>query len=102
VKRSENGLTSEERREIGVLMSHWHSSQGDPIYAVGSFFVDGKRYPDREQVSSALYWIEKDLGQARERKHGWGRKEVGELLKISKALKRELWTYPKPKEEDEL
>jgi ribosomal protein L20A (L18A) len=45
-------------KRLGLLMSHWHSSQYDPIYAVGSYFVDGKKYPTIEIVERALVSFE--------------------------------------------
>jgi hypothetical protein len=32
---------------------------GDPLYAVGSYFVSGDRYPDRERVEDALTQVER-------------------------------------------
>lgn len=51
------------RRDLGELMQHWHSSQNDPIYAVGSFYFAGKAYPDPEVVQDAIAALEKDLSE---------------------------------------
>jgi len=45
-------------KRLGLLMSHWHSSQNDPIYAVGSYFVDDEQYPNIEVVERALSGFE--------------------------------------------
>lgn len=46
------------RQKAGLLMQHWHSSQNDPVYAVGSFYFEGKQYPDTEIVSDAKERLE--------------------------------------------
>ena len=77
-----------ELRDIGEKLQHWHASQGDPIYAVGSFFFDGDDYPDLDVVAQAKARLESDLrafdGDGdRARKNGWGaeeREELGELV----------------------
>lgn len=42
------------RRDLGELMQHWHSSQNDPIYAVGSYYYAGAKHPNCDVVNSAL------------------------------------------------
>lgn len=42
------------RIKLGILILGWHSSINDPIYAVGSFYVDNKEYPDKTIVENAL------------------------------------------------
>src|ERR1043166_7572638 len=44
--------------EYGDNMQHWHSSGGDPIYAVGSYAYSGKIHPDRDTIESALSELE--------------------------------------------
>ena len=46
-------------------MCQWHSSMGDPIYAVGSYYVSGKAYPDAEVVGDALSRLETYLSMAK-------------------------------------
>lgn len=46
------------RRQLGLLMHNWHASQGDPIYAVGSFYYSGDVYPRKEIVEDALREVE--------------------------------------------
>jgi hypothetical protein len=42
-----------KRQELGALMLNWHVSQGDALYAVGSYYVGDMRYPRKEMVESA-------------------------------------------------
>jgi hypothetical protein len=37
----------------------------DPVYAVGSFYIDGTVYPDKEIVENALRNLTRDLDQYR-------------------------------------
>jgi hypothetical protein len=39
--------------DLGEKLCHWHASQGDPIYAVGSYANTGKVHPSRETVERA-------------------------------------------------
>ena len=39
--------------EIGLKMHNWHSGQFDPIYMVGSYFVNGEHYPNLQIVADA-------------------------------------------------
>jgi DNA repair protein RadC len=50
-----------DRRELGIKMHEWHAGQGDPLYAVGSYYYTGQKYPDREVVERAETEIEKLL-----------------------------------------
>ena len=43
-----------DRRELGLRMRLWHSSQWDPIYMVGSLYYNNEVYPDKDVVESAL------------------------------------------------
>jgi hypothetical protein len=40
--------------DLGEALCQWHASQGDPIYAVGSYANTGEVHPDRDTVESAL------------------------------------------------
>jgi len=51
------------RRDLGFRMLDWHGGQGDPVYAVGSFYVDNKVYPKKEVVEDALGNLSSDLSQ---------------------------------------
>jgi hypothetical protein len=39
--------------DLGLRMHNWHASQGDPVYAVGSYFAGGRDYPDLNVVMEA-------------------------------------------------
>lgn len=41
------------RQQVGILMLDWHSGQGDPIYAVGSFYFGGDPYPRLDVMETA-------------------------------------------------
>lgn len=53
-----------ELRAIGNRLLQWHGGQGDPIYAVGSFYSSGKEYPDKEVIERAATVLEKLAGAA--------------------------------------
>ncbi len=52
-----------ERSELGLRMQSWHRSSGDPIYAVGSFYFSGQRYPKKEIADAALEKLKTLLDQ---------------------------------------
>jgi len=52
-----------DRVELGERMLQWHGGQNDPVYAVGSFYLSGKQYPDQEVVEDALANLEAELEQ---------------------------------------
>lgn len=58
------------RIELGERMQQWHSSMGDPIYAVGSYYFAGDRYPVKATVEDALLNLQSDLSQARQMDRG--------------------------------
>lgn len=51
------------RRELGERLCDWHSSGSDPIYAVGSFYVNNQVYPDKQIVQDALSNLTKNLDE---------------------------------------
>ena len=59
-----------DRCSLGERMLRWHWGQGDPVYAVGSFYVSGSRYPRRSVVSSALGNLQSELRIVRTMLHG--------------------------------
>ncbi len=83
-------------KEIGMLMSKWHASMNDPIYAVGSFAVAGEAYPDAEVVRAAIRRVDGDLVDAEAGLHEWGPVEVAELRHIRYALSACLGETPDP------
>lgn len=58
------------RTALGNRLLQWHSSQGDPIYAVGSFYIDGTVYPVAEVVEDAMRNITSDLRKFRKMVRG--------------------------------
>lgn len=52
-----------DRVELGLRLNQWHSSMHDPIYAVGSFYVDNRVYPQKEIVGEAISNLTRDLNQ---------------------------------------
>lgn len=106
------------RQQVGLRMLHWHSGQGDPIYAVGSFYCDGDPYPrldvmvaaesrldtlwnqsksrteDKKELGIILNWLRWEIAQAQSvnnnpEERGYGRAEVLEMLE---AAVREGWS----------
>lgn len=43
-----------DRVDLGLRMQSWHSSMGDPIYAVGSYYFAGHIHPEKETVEAAI------------------------------------------------
>lgn len=66
-------------QEVGAELCNWHGSMGDPVYAVGSFFVSGAHYPDLDVVRRASASLSRNLPAAQAGEHGWGPAEVVEL-----------------------
>ncbi len=52
-----------DRMALGERLCNWHSSMHDPVYAVGSFYVSGQVYPDKEIVQDAISNLTRDLNQ---------------------------------------
>jgi hypothetical protein len=75
-----------KNRKVIENISQWHSSQGDPIYAVGSSWFAGHDVP-MNIVEDAYGSFETMHQQADQGKHGWGPKEVKEIEGILKAMK---------------
>jgi hypothetical protein len=46
-------------QDYGANMQHWHSSGGDPIYAVGSYAYSGKLYPKADVIYEAQGELER-------------------------------------------
>jgi hypothetical protein len=47
-----------DRSELGERMLQWHGGQDDPIYAVGSYYISDKEYPDVDVAQDALANLE--------------------------------------------
>lgn len=56
-------LDSMERWALGLRLQSWHSSSGDPIYAVGSYYFSDTVYPQKDVVEDALRNLRQDLEQ---------------------------------------
>lgn len=70
-----------DRTELGERLCQWHSSMGDPIYAVGSFYVSGQVYPDKEIVENALTSLTSTLSDSR-------KMLIGEKVMVERQGKR--------------
>lgn len=57
--RREPGL---DRVSLGAKLLQWHSGM-DHIYAVGSFYIGGKVYPDIKIVRSAIGLLDTELSK---------------------------------------
>lgn len=79
-----------QRQKIGLAMQSWHSSSGDPIYAVGSFYYAGQKYPQREVLVDALSSIESLIPRADAGQHGWTKRDGNQLRRIASFIKRDL------------
>lgn len=75
-----------KRKDIGTLMLNWHGGSGDPIYAVGSYWIDGKQHPQPEVLERAKNGIGKLIGQASteagRKANGWTDADLDELYNI--------------------
>jgi len=82
------------RRELAEMLSHWHSSMGDPIYACGSSWMDKSREVALSTVEGCLGNIEKDISVAKTKagreRTGWGDSEIAELQKIARMLQKSI------------
>lgn len=82
------------RRELAEMLSHWHSSMGDPIYACGSSWLDKNREVTLSTVEGCLSNIEKDISVAKtaagRKRTGWGDAEIAELQKIARMLQKSI------------
>lgn len=81
-----------DRVKLGQMMSPWG---GDFAYgestgatgAVSSYYLSGKKYPDRLQVERALRAIEADIPKAERGVHGWSKFDVKDLRTIAQGLR---------------
>ncbi len=69
---------------IGTKMHNWHSSGGDPIYAVGSYYYTAKPHPSAEMTERALGEVDNLLRGEHEPK------DTKELQQIRTYLKADL------------
>ncbi len=81
-----------DRVKLGQMMSPWG---GDFAYgagtgatgAVSSYYLSGKKYPDRLWVERALRAIEEDIPKAERGVHGWSKFDVKDLRIIAQGLR---------------
>jgi hypothetical protein len=66
----------------GRVLTQWHSAMGDPIYMVGSYYFDGRRYPDHDVLERAI-GIAEGLAD-REAKTAKDKKDLRFAIKIMK------------------
>ncbi len=52
-----------DRTELGLRLQSWHSSMHDSIYAVGSFYFAGEKYPRKEIVEDCIINLKIDIEQ---------------------------------------
>ena len=57
------------------------------VGAVASYYVDGKKYPDRVWVERALKAIETDIPRAEHGAHGWTKADAKDLRTIAAGLR---------------
>lgn len=50
-----------DRVDLGLRLQSWHNSMHDPIYAVGSFYFAGHKYPSKEIVEDAISNLNADI-----------------------------------------
>ncbi len=81
------GIRAVNRRRLGEKLLHWHSSGSDPIYAVGSFYIDDRPYPDKGVVENALTALNALEPRARAGEAGWTRRDATELRNIVGGLR---------------
>lgn len=73
-----------DRETLGLVMCNWHRSGGDPVYAVGSYFVGGHT-PETKTVERARDSLARDL---RNPHKSWHAGDLDELADIVDALDR--------------
>ena len=81
-----------DRKKLAGLMFPWggDSSYGQGLGAIGavaSYYVDGKKYPDRKWVERALKQVDEDLPKAEEGAHGWTKADAETLRTIAAGLR---------------
>ncbi len=66
------------RQQVGILMLDWHSGQGDPVYAVGSFYFGGEPYPRLDVMETAEVRLSNLWGLTKSRSRD--KRELGLVL----------------------
>lgn len=103
-KTAEGGHHDVDLQSLGEKMQHWHSSAGDPIYAVGSYFSAGKRHPQEGMEEKALAEFEKLLRTAETpagaQHGGWNEDDIQELRDICDELQEVIASGPEASEDE--
>ena len=86
-------------RQAGEKLLHWHSGM-DAVYAVGSYYVSGKEYPDPEVIEEARDQLARDLPKAEAGMHGWTRRDAAELRSLVRFLDGKLKKYKRNGSDD--
>ena len=81
-----------DRKKLASMMFPWGSDfsygQGSgAVGAVASYYVDGKKYPDRVWVERAIKAIETDIPRAEHGAHGWTKADAKDLRTIAAGLR---------------
>lgn len=84
---------------FGAALARWHASQGDPIYAVGSYAIAGKLQPKRATVEAALAGLERI---ERSDAHTLNVIDHENLLDLIEQTTQLLECYPEPSSDAEL
>jgi hypothetical protein len=77
----------ETLRDLGEAMQRWHSSMGDPIYVVGSYYLAGVEYLDLAVIKAALDILETCRFDPHE---SWTAKDILEMDMIIDDLNEKL------------
>jgi len=84
-----------DRKKLAEMMYPWGSmGYGAPsgaVYAVASYYDDGKVYPDRAVVERAIRAIEDDIPKAEFGAHGWTKADAKDLRRIADGLRYYLY-----------
>jgi len=84
-KEEEDDTPVKGSKELGEMMSQWHSSGSDPIYAVSSTLYAGKPVA-KKTVSKARKKIQTMIPDAEAGMYGWTKDDVASLKKMDKQL----------------
>jgi hypothetical protein len=114
------------RQQVGILMLDWHSGQGDPVYAVGSFYFEGDPYPrldvmetaesrldtlwrltksrsqDKRELGLVLNWLRWEIAQAKSVNNNPGRgRGRGERKVLTEWLLGVVWDWEQADQEED-
>lgn len=89
---SQPGELRIQKKKLAELMSPWGSDMSygrgsGSIGAVGSFYWDDHKYPDKKFVEYAIEEAERCIPLARAGAHGWTKKDARDLERIAGGLR---------------